>query len=71
MNQTLIDLENQLLRTPGEVCRILGMSYSSYNGYRTKRESLPAYLALHIDTLRRLPDSTLHQVVRERLTHGS
>jgi len=70
MNQMLVDFELHLIRTPTEVCRILGMSYSSYAGYRHQDKALPDYLSLHIETLRRLPFETLHEIVRERLTNG-
>lgn len=70
MNQTLVSFEGHLLRDSTQTARILGMSYSSYIGYRSSGKELPRYLALHIDTLLRLPSDALQTVVRERLTHG-
>lgn len=47
-------------------CRLLGIAYSTYMGYREGVRAIPDYVLLHIDTLLRLPPATLTDLTEER-----
>lgn len=67
MNAVLLEFEDLLARKPAEVCKVLGLPYSTYAGYRASADPIPASVCLHINALRRLDAATLHELVRERV----
>lgn len=67
MNPVLLEFEELLVRKPPEACRILGVPYSTYAGYRAANKELPEIVRLHIETLKKLDLATLHTLIRERL----
>jgi hypothetical protein len=61
-------LEERLCRSPGECARVLGVAYSTYQGYSAG--SIPQPMRNHIDVIMRLPLDRLHELVCARLTDG-
>lgn len=67
MNPALLEFEDFLARKPAEVCRVLGVAYSTYAGYRATDKPLPESVTRHIEALRLLEADVLNKLVRERL----
>ncbi|TXH16413.1 MAG: hypothetical protein E6R03_05480 [Hyphomicrobiaceae bacterium] len=67
IHRALDTFERKTYLRPNKACKVIGIAYSTYMGYREMVREMPDYVILHIDTLLRLPPSVLREVVEERV----
>lgn len=66
MPRVIDNFERATHLRPTRACKLLGLAYSTYMGYREGVRVIPDYVLLHIDTLLRLPPAVLAEITEER-----